>query len=179
MKRQILLARTADRSDRFSMQRITPFLWFDDQAEEAVNFYTSIFKNSKIGRTFRNPEGAAEQTGRPTGSVLTVEFEIEGQKFVALNGGPLFKFNESVSFVINCETQAEVDYFWEKLIANGGEESACGWLKDKFGLSWQVTPTVLIEMLHDSDQQKSERVMQAMLQMKKIDIKTLEDAYDG
>jgi predicted 3-demethylubiquinone-9 3-methyltransferase (glyoxalase superfamily) len=110
--------------------------------------------------------------------VLTIEFEIEGQKFVALNGGPLFKFNESVSFVINCETQEEVDYFWEKLTADGGEESACGWLRDKFGLSWQVTPTVLIDMLHDSDEKKSGRVMQAMLQMQKIDIKALKDAYE-
>jgi predicted 3-demethylubiquinone-9 3-methyltransferase (glyoxalase superfamily) len=159
------------------MQKITPFLWFDDQAEEAVNFYTSLFKNSKIGRIFRNPEEAAEKTGRPAGSVLTIEFEIEGQKFVALNGGPLFKFNESVSFVINCETQEEVDYFWGKLIADGGEESACGWLKDKFGLSWQITPTVLIDMLHDNDQEKSGRVMQAMLQMQKIEIPKLKAAY--
>jgi predicted 3-demethylubiquinone-9 3-methyltransferase (glyoxalase superfamily) len=142
-----------------------------------VNFYTSLFKNSKIDRIFRYTEEAAEKTGRPVGSVLTIEFEIEGQKFVALNGGPLFKFNESISFVINCETQEEVDYFWGKLTADGGEESACGWLKDKFGLSWQVVPTVLIDMLHDSDQEKSGRVMQAMLQMKKIDIKTLKDAY--
>ena len=111
------------------------------------------------------------------GSVLTIEFEIEGQKFVALNGGPLFKFNESISFVVNCETQEEVDYFWEKLTAAGGEESACGWLKDKFGVSWQVVPAVLINMLHDKDQKKSERVMHTMLQMKKIDIKTLLDAY--
>jgi predicted 3-demethylubiquinone-9 3-methyltransferase (glyoxalase superfamily) len=161
------------------MQKITPFLWFDDQAEEAVNFYTSLFKNSKIGRIFRNPQEAAEKTGRPVGSVLTIEFEIEGQKFVALNGGPLFKFNESVSFVINCETQEEVDYFWGKLIADGGEESACGWLKDKFGLSWQVTPTVLIDMLHDNDQEKSGRVMQAMLQMQKIEIPKLKAAYGG
>ena len=160
------------------MQKITPFLWFDDQAEEAVNFYTSLFKNSKIGRIFRNPQEAAEKTGRPVGSVLTIEFEIEGQKFVALNGGPLFKFNESVSFVINCETQEEVDYFWEKLTADGGEESACGWLRDKFGLSWQIIPTVLIDMLHDGDQEKSGRVMQAMFEMKKIDIKALKDAYE-
>ena len=152
-------------------------MWFDDQAEEAVNFYTSLFKNSKIDRIFRYTEEAAEKTGRPVGSVLTIEFEIEGQKFVALNGGPLFKFNESISFVINCETQEEVDYFWGKLTADGGEESACGWLKDKFGLSWQVTPTVLIDMLHDSDQEKSGHVMHAMLQMKKIDIKALKDAY--
>ena len=153
-------------------------MWFDDQAEEAVNFYTSLFKNSKIGRIFRNTEEVAEKTDRPVGSVLTIEFEIEAQKFVALNGGPLFRFNESVSFVINCETQEEVDHFWEKLTADGGEESACGWLRDKFGVSWQVTPTVLIDMLHDSDQEKSGRVMQAMLQMKKIDIKALKDAYE-
>jgi predicted 3-demethylubiquinone-9 3-methyltransferase (glyoxalase superfamily) len=159
------------------MQKITPFFWFDDQAEGAVNFYTSVFKNSKVGRIFRSSKDAAEKTGRPVGSVLTIEFEIEGQKFVALNGGPLFKFNESISFVINCETQEEVDYFWGKLTADGGEESACGWLKDKFGVSWQVVPTVLIDMLHDSDQEKSGRVMQAMLQMKKIDIKTLKVAY--
>ena len=178
MKRQILLADSPDRSDKVSMQKITPFFWFDDQAEEAVNFYTSLFKNSKIVRIFHYTEEAAEKTGRPVGSVLTIEFEIEGQRFVALNGGPLFKFNESISFVINCDTQEEVDYFWEKLTANGGEESACGWLKDKFGVSWQVTPTVLIDMLHDSDQEKSERVMQAMLQMKKIDIKTLKEAYE-
>ena len=159
------------------MQKITPFLWFDDHAEEAVKFYTSIFSNSKIGRIFRYTEEAAEKTGRPVGSVLTIEFEIEGQKFVALNGGPQFKFNESVSFVVNCETQDEVNYFWDKLTADGGEESACGWLKDRFGVSWQVTPTVLIDMLHDKDSQKSERVMHAMLQMQRIDIKTLKEAY--
>ena len=153
-------------------------MWFDDQAEEAVNFYTSLFKNSKICRIFHCNEEAAEKTGRPVGSVLTIEFEIEGQKFVALNGGPLFKFNESISFVVNCETQEEVDYFWEKLTSDGGEESACGWLKDKFGLSWQVTPTVLIDMLNDSNEKKSGRVMQAMLQMQKIDIKALKDAYE-
>ena len=159
------------------MQKITPFLWFDDQAEDAVNFYTSLFKNSNIGRIFRYTEEAAEKTGRPVGSVLTIEFEIEGQKFVALNGGPLFKFNESVSFVVNCDTQEEVDYFWGKLTADGGEESACGWLKDKFGLSWQITPTVLIDMLHDKDPEKAERVMQAMLQMQKIEIPKLKAAY--
>jgi predicted 3-demethylubiquinone-9 3-methyltransferase (glyoxalase superfamily) len=157
------------------MQKITPFLWFDDQAEEAVNFYTSLFKNSKI---LNNPEEAAGKTGRPVGSVLTIEFEIEGQKFVALNGGPQFQFNESVSFVVNCESQKEVDYYWEKLIAGGGQESACGWLKDKFGVSWQVTPTVLIDMLHEKDTEKAERVMHAMLQMKKIDIAKLKAAYD-
>ena len=161
------------------MQKITPFLWFDGQAEDAVNFYTSLFKNSKIGRILRYTEEVAENSGRPVGSVLTIEFEIEGQKFVALNGGPLFKFNESVSFVVNCETQEEVDYFWEKLTADGGEESQCGWLKDKFGLSWQVTPTVLIDMLHDKDSEKAERVMKAMLQMQKIEIPKLKAAYGG
>jgi predicted 3-demethylubiquinone-9 3-methyltransferase (glyoxalase superfamily) len=155
------------------MQKITPFLWFDDQAEEAVKFYTSIFKNSKVGRILRYGEEAAKvsQTGRPVGSVLTIEFEIEGQKFTALNGGPAFKFNESISFVVNCDTQKEVDYFWGKLTADGGQESQCGWLKDKFGVSWQVVPRALIEMLRDKDSEKSERVMKAMLQMQKINIK--------
>ena len=161
------------------MQKITPFLWFDHEAEDAAKFYTSIFKNSKIGRISRYTEQAAEKTGRPVGSVLTIEFEIDGQQFVALNGGPLFKFNESISFVVNCDSQEEVDYFWQKLTADSGEESACGWLKDKFGLSWQVVPTVLIDMLHDEDSEKSARVTNAMLQMKKIDIKALKDAYAG
>jgi predicted 3-demethylubiquinone-9 3-methyltransferase (glyoxalase superfamily) len=159
------------------MPKVTSFLWFDSQAEEAVKLYTSIFKNSKVGRILRYMEQTAEKTGRPVGSVLTVEFEIEGQKFVALNGGPQFKFNESVSFVVNCETQEEVDYFWEKLTADGGQESQCGWLKDKFGLSWQVVPTVLIDMLHDNDSEKADRVTKAMLQMQKIDIEPLRDAY--
>jgi len=163
------------------MQKITPFLWFDDQAEEAAKFYTSTFKNSKVGKILRYGEEAARvsESGRPVGSVLTIEFEIAGQKFVALNGGPQFKFNESVSFVVNCETQDEVDYFWAKLTSHGGEESACGWLKDKYGLSWQITPTVLIDMLHDKDPQKAEQVMKAMLQMKKIDIEKLKVAYAG
>ncbi len=161
------------------MQKITPFLWFDDQAEEAVKFYTFVFKNSKVGRILRYGEEAANASGRPTGSVLTIEFEIEGQKFVALNGGPQFKFNESVSFVVNCDTQEEVDYYWGKLTADGGQESACGWLKDKFGLSWQVTPSVLIDMLHDTDSEKAERVMNTMLQMQKIDIGKLKAAYEG
>ena len=159
------------------MPKITSFLWFDSQAEEAVKLYTSIFKNSKVGRILRYMEQTAEKTGGPVGSVLTVEFEIEGQKFVALNGGPQFKFNESISFVVTCETQEEVDYFWEKLTADGGRESQCGWLKDKFGLSWQVVPTVLIDMLHEKDSEKSERVTEAMLKMKKINIKTLKEAY--
>jgi predicted 3-demethylubiquinone-9 3-methyltransferase (glyoxalase superfamily) len=160
------------------MQKITPFLWFDHQAEEAAKFYTSVFKSSKVGRTLRYDEASAKGAGRPVGSVLTIEFEIAGQKFTALNGGPEFKFNESISFVVNCDTQNEVDYFWEKLTADGGQESQCGWLKDKFGVSWQITPTVLIDMLNDKDAKKAERVMKAMMQMQKIDIKTLKEAYD-
>jgi predicted 3-demethylubiquinone-9 3-methyltransferase (glyoxalase superfamily) len=164
-----------------NMQKITPMLWFDGQAEDAAKFYTSIFKDSKIGRILHYGEETAKvsESGQSVGSVLTIEFEIGGQNFVALNGGPQFKFNESVSFVVNCETQEEVDYYWEKLIGCGGQESACGWLKDKFGVSWQVTPTVLIDMLHDKDAEKAERVMHAMLQMKKIDIAKLKAAYDG
>ena len=161
------------------MQKITPFLWFDTQAEEAAKFYTSVFKNSKIGRILRYDEASAKAAGRPAGSVLTVEFEIEGQKFTALNGGPQFKFNESVSFVVNCKTQEEVDYFWEKLTAGGGQESECGWLKDKFGLSWQITPTVLIDMLNDKDPKKAGQVMKAMMQMQKIEINKLKAAYAG
>ena len=161
------------------MQKITPFLWFDNQAEEAAKFYTSVFKNSKVGKILRYDEASAKAAGGPVGSVVTIEFEIEGQKFTALNGGPDFKFNESISFVVNCDTQKEVDYFWEKLTADGGQESQCGWLKDKFGVSWQVTPTVLIEMLHDKDAKKSERVMNAMMQMQKIDIEKLQAAYAG
>jgi predicted 3-demethylubiquinone-9 3-methyltransferase (glyoxalase superfamily) len=161
------------------MQKITPFLWFDHQAEEAAKFYTSVFKNSKVGRILRYDEASAKGAGRPVGSVLTIEFEIAGQKFTALNGGPEFKFNESISFVVNCETQNEVDYFWEKLMADGGQESQCGWLKDKFGVSWQITPTVLIDMLNDKDAKKAEGVMKAMMQMQKIDIGTLKEAYAG
>ena len=162
------------------MQKITPFLWFEGQAEDAVKLYTSIFKGSKIGRILRYGEETAKvsESGQPVGSVLTIEFEIEGQKFVALNGGPQFKFNESISLVINCETQEEVDYFWKKLTADGGEESACGWLKDKFGVSWQVTPIVLIDLLHEKDAAKAERVMHAVLQMKKIEIAKLKAAYE-
>ena len=154
-------------------------MWFDHQAEEAAKFYTSVFKNSKVGKILRYDEATAKAAGGPVGSVLTIEFEIEGQKFTALNGGPQFKFNESVSFVVYCQTQAEVDYFWQKLTADGGQESECGWLRDKFGLSWQVTPTVLIEMLHDKDPKKSGRVMNAMMQMQKIDISKLKAAYAG
>ena len=161
------------------MQKIAPFLWFDDQAEEAANFYTSIFKNSKVGKVTHYGEAAEKAAGRPAGSVMTVEFELEGQKFTALNGGPVFKFNESISFVVNCDTQEEVDYFWGKLTADGGKEVECGWLRDKYGLSWQIVPMVLIEMLQDNDAVKAERVMKAMLQMQKIDIKKLKEAYAG
>jgi predicted 3-demethylubiquinone-9 3-methyltransferase (glyoxalase superfamily) len=159
-------------------QKITPFLWFDTQAEEAVKFYTVIFKNSKVGAISRYDEEGAKASGRPKGTVMTIEFQLEGQKFTALNGGPIFKFTEAVSFAVNCETQEEVDHFWEKLSA-GGHKSQCGWLKDKFGLSWQVVPTVLIDMLQDKDPAKSQRVMHAMLQMTKLDIKKLKQAYKG
>ena len=156
------------------MQKITPFLWFDNNAEEAAKFYTSIFKKSKIARISRYGDAGPG----PKGTVMVVDFELEGQQFVALNGGPQFKFTEAISFVVNCETQKEVDYFWGKLLA-GGQESQCGWLKDKFGLSWQIVPTVLNDMLADPDPARSQRVMKAMLQMKKIDIPTLEKAYKG
>lgn len=159
------------------MQKITPFLWYDDKAEEAVNFYVSIFKNSKIGGIARYDEAGAQAAGRPKGSVMTIEFQLDGQDFVALNGGPHFKFTEAISFVVNCETQEEVDEFWEKL-SEGGKEVQCGWLQDKYGLSWQIVPTVLSEMLKDKDPAKAKRVMEAMLQMKKIDIKALQQAYD-
>ncbi|MGH7431278.1 MAG: VOC family protein [Candidatus Methylomirabilales bacterium] len=159
------------------MQKITPFLWFDNQAEEAANFYVSILKNSKIGSVAHYGEEGAKASGRPKGTAMTVVFKLDGQQFIALNGGPHFKFTEAVSFVINCKTQEEVDYYWGKL-TEGGEESQCGWLKDKYGLSWQVVPTALGEMLQDKDPKKSERVMKAMLQMKKIDITTLKQAYE-
>jgi len=158
------------------MQKISPFLWFDSQAEEAAKFYVSIFKNSKIDKITRYPEQAADRIGREPGSVMTVEFTLEGVEFVALNGGPHFKFTEAVSFSVNCETQTEIDYFWEKLSADGGETGPCGWLKDKFGLSWQVGPTLLAEMLADPDKAKAERVMNAMMEMDKIDIATLKKA---
>jgi predicted 3-demethylubiquinone-9 3-methyltransferase (glyoxalase superfamily) len=156
------------------MQKITPFLWFDGQAEEAMNFYTSVFKNSKIGRVTRY--GAAGPG--PKGTVMSATFQLDGQEFMALNGGPQFKFTEAISLFVNCETQEEVDELWEKLSA-GGKKDRCGWLKDKFGLSWQIIPRALGEMLGDKDPEKSKRVMQAMLQMDKIDTKTLKQAYDG
>jgi predicted 3-demethylubiquinone-9 3-methyltransferase (glyoxalase superfamily) len=150
------------------MQKITPFLWFDDQAEEAMNFYVSIFKNSKVLGV--NPG--------PNGKAMSVKFELDGQEFMALNAGPQFKFNEAISFFVDCKTQAEVDELWNKLTSDGGEESMCGWLKDKYGLSWQIIPSALGEMLGDKDPEKAARVMQAMLQMQKIDVKTLQEAYD-
>jgi predicted 3-demethylubiquinone-9 3-methyltransferase (glyoxalase superfamily) len=163
-----------------AVQPITPCLWFDNQAEEAARYYTSIFRNSKIGTIARYTEAGQEVHGRPPGSVMTVEFELNGQPFTALNGGPLFQFNEAISFQIMCETQEEVDHYWNKLTA-GGDKNAqqCGWLKDKYGVSWQVVPTVLAEMMSDPDKEKSGRAMEAMLQMKKLDIAELERAFEG
>ena len=155
------------------MQKIAPFLWFDGKAEEAMNFYISIFKNSKIVSVTRYGEGGPG----PKGTVITATFQLDGQEFMALNGGPQFTFTEAISFFVNCETQQEVDELWEKL-SEGGEKQRCGWLKDKYGLSWQVIPSILGEMLQDKDAEKSKRVMQAMLQMDKIDIKTLKQAYE-
>jgi predicted 3-demethylubiquinone-9 3-methyltransferase (glyoxalase superfamily) len=156
------------------VQKITPNLWFDTEAEEAAGFYTSIFKNSRITKVMRYGEAGP----RPAGMVMTVTFQLEGQDFTGLNGGPEFKFNEAISLLVNCETQEEVDEFWDKLSA-GGEKGPCGWLKDKFGLSWQIVPTVLDEMLQDEDADKANRVMKAMLQMTKIDIAELEKAYSN
>jgi len=156
------------------MQKITPFLWFDNQAEEAANFYTSIFKNSKI----LNISRYGEEGPGPAGTVMTATFQLDGQEFTALNGGPVFKFTEAISFFVNCQTQEEVDELWEKL-SGGGEEGQCGWLKDKYGVSWQIVPTALMEMLQDRDAEKSQRVMKAMLEMQKIDIKALRQAYEA
>jgi len=155
------------------MPKITPFLWFDNNAEEAVNHYLSIFKNSKICSILR----CGDAGPGPKGSVLTIAFQLEGQDFIALNGGPIFKFNEAISLSVDCKTQTEVDELWEKLSA-GGQKSQCGWLKDKFGLSWQVVPSALVEMLQDNDTTKSARVMTAMMQMSKLDITTLQQAFD-
>jgi predicted 3-demethylubiquinone-9 3-methyltransferase (glyoxalase superfamily) len=163
---------------RKPMQRISPFLWFDHQAEEAATFYVSIFKSSRITGVARYDDEAARASGRPKGSVMTVAFELDGQEFTALNGGPLFPFTEAISLVVNCQTQEEVDHFWEKL-SSGGQEVQCGWLKDRFGVSWQVVPTVLGEMLQDKDPEKSKRVMAAMLKMRKISIEGLTNAYKG
>jgi predicted 3-demethylubiquinone-9 3-methyltransferase (glyoxalase superfamily) len=155
------------------MQKITPFLWFDDKAEEAMNFYVSIFKNSKVGRVTRYGDAGPG----PKGTVMSAAFVLDGQEFFALNGGPLFKFTEAISFFVNCETQQEVDQLWEKL-SEGGEKSRCGWLKDKYGLSWQIIPSVLGKMLQDKNAEKAKRVMTAMLQMEKLDISRLQQAYD-
>ena len=155
------------------MQKITPFLWFNGNAEDAMNFYTSIFKNSKIGRITRYGDAGPG----PKGTVMSATFQLDGQEFMALNGGPQFKFTEAISFFVNCETQEEVDKLWEKLCA-GGEKQRCGWLKDKYGVSWQIVPTVLGQMLQDKDAEKSKRVMNAMMQMDKIDIAGLKQAYE-
>lgn len=163
-----------------TIQKITTNLWFDNQAEEAAKFYTSIFKNSSIGRITHYGKEGYEIHQRPEGSVMTIEFEIEERKFVALNGGPIFNFNESVSFIINCETQEEIDFYWGKLTPGGDPASQqCGWLKDKYGVSWQVVPTALAAMASNTDIEKTERVMKVMLQMKKLDLGVLERAFKG
>ena len=161
------------------VQKITPFLWFDNQAEDAAKFYVSIFNNSALGAVNRYGKEGFEVHGRPEGSVMTVAFRLEGQGFTALNGGPHFKFSEAISFVVRCETQSEVDHYWDEL-SKGGDERAqrCGWLKDKYGVSWQIVPTVLFELMGGADARRSQRVMQAMLQMKKFDVAALRQAYE-
>ena len=162
------------------IQRIAPCLWFDDQAEEAAEFYTAVFPSSRIVRIARYGEAGREVHGRPAGTVMVVAFELDGQAFTALNGGPVFKFNEAISLQVNCDTQADVDYYWERL-SQGGDEKAqqCGWLKDRYGVSWQIVPSILPEMVGDPDSARSQRAMQAMLAMKKIDIETLKRAAAG
>ncbi len=160
------------------MRKVTPFLWFDNNAEEAAKFYTATFKNSKIKDIAKYDKGGAEASGRPLGSVMTVSFEIEGQEFVGLNGGPVFKFSPAVSFMVTCETQEEIDRLWEKL-AKGGQEQQCGWITDKFGVTWQICPSGLDKMLQDKDKKKAERAWKAMVQMVKLDIKKLRKAYEG
>jgi len=158
------------------MQKIMPCLWFDDQAEEAVEFYRSIFKRSRIVSVARYGEAGAKASGRPKGTIMTIIFQLEGQELMALNGGPVFTFSPAISLMVNCKTQEEVDDLWEKL-SEGGEPGPCGWLKDKYGVSWQIVPTVLGKMLQDKDAEKTERVIGALLQMKKLDIRSLEQAY--
>lgn len=160
------------------MQKIIPTLWFDINAEESVNFYVSIFKNSKINEITRYGNEGAKVSGLPKGAIMTINFTLNGQDFIALNGGPIFKFSEAISFLINCKTQEEIDFYWTKLIENGGQESQCGWLKDKYGVSWQVAPDVLDKMLADKDKEKINKVMIAMVKMKKIIIEDLEKAYN-
>ncbi|HEY7778350.1 MAG TPA: VOC family protein [Nitrososphaeraceae archaeon] len=164
--------------NEIGMQKISPCLWFDDNAEDAVKFYTSIFKDARIGNVIKYGKEGYDIHKKKEGSVMTIDFEIEGQRFLALNGGPIFRFNEAISFQIYCDTQEEIDYYWDKL-AEGGDKNAqvCGWLKDKFGLSWQVIPVALIKMLEDKDSSKTERVMKVMLQMRKLDIDALTRAY--
>jgi len=162
-----------------SLQKLTSCLWFDGRAEEAAKFYVSVFKNAKLGRVSHYPNEGQDVHQQPEGRVLVVEFELEGQKFLALNGGPQFKFTEAVSFIVSCDTQAEIDYFWEKLTADGGAPSQCGWLKDKFGLSWQVAPSKIGDWITAKDKSKSARVFAAVMQMVKLDIATLEKAFDG
>jgi predicted 3-demethylubiquinone-9 3-methyltransferase (glyoxalase superfamily) len=163
-----------------TIQKISPNLWFDNQAEEATNFYVSIFKNSKIEKINRYSKAGFEIHNRPAGSVMTVRFSLNGQNFIALNGGPIFKFNESISFVITCETQDEIDYYWTKLSEEGDKNAQqCGWLKDKYGLSWQVVPSIMEDMFSDSESDKSQRTMEAMLKMKKLDIESLKKAANG
>jgi predicted 3-demethylubiquinone-9 3-methyltransferase (glyoxalase superfamily) len=163
-----------------TMQKIAPCLWFDDQAEEAARFYTSVFKNSRIGKIVRYGHEGQEVHGKPVGTVMTVQFEINGQPFTALNGGPVFQFTEAISFQVLCNTQEEVDYYWSRL-SEGGDEKAqqCGWLKDKYGVSWQVVPKILDQLVGDPDSEKSQRAMKALLQMKKLDIEALKRAYEG
>ena len=162
------------------MSKIAPCLWFDDNAEEAAKFYTSIFRNSKIKQISHYSDAAAQVAGRPKGSVLTVAFELDGQEFTALNGGPIFKFTEAISLMVNCENQDELDHYWNKLAEGGDPKSQqCGWLKDKFGVSWQIVPTAIAKMMADPDPVKTNRVMQSLLQMKKLDIATLQNAYQG
>lgn len=161
------------------MEKITPCLWFDNNAQEAAKFYVSVFKNSRIIESSKYGESGAQVSGQKKDSVMVVEFELNGQHFTALNGGPLFKFNEAISFVIDCKDQKEVDYYWNKLTSNGGRESQCGWLKDKFGVSWQVVPKVMNELMTSDDPARNENVMKAMLKMSKLDVKKLQQAYDG
>ncbi len=169
----------SDEGKQQGVQKIIPFLWFDKQAEEAAKFYVSIFKNARIGEVTLYGKEGYDVHGMKEGTVMTVDFEIEGQKFVALNGGPVFKFNEAISFQVLCETQEDVDYYWEKL-SEGGDRKAqqCGWLKDRYGVSWQIVPQVLVKMIQDKDTKKSQKAVKAMLQMQKIDIKTLLQAYE-